>query len=521
MYKCSNCGDKLRFDIESQKLKCNSCENLVDAYEVDKDGGAKADEGFDAKLYMCPQCGGEMYSTEEMAVGFCNYCGGESILSDRMKHLNKVKYIVPFSQSKEACREAYAKYVNDRLFVSDELKSTEFVDGFRGVYIPFWSYKITQKGRSKLTGSKDDYSKMVSNLYELDCYTDMEYDGMTFDAASKFSDSISEQIAPYDMDYRKDFTPAYLSGFYADVNDVPDDVYKAKAMEAATQQSVKYIKNQSPFDRVTVSEEQSAAKLNTQCEESSIALLPVWFMSYRNKNRVAYTTINGQTGEAYADLPVDFKKYLLASLLLALPVFMILNLGFVLEHAIALSLSALFSVVLLWVYVKELLEIKEKDLRVEDAGYVSTHREKISSYKLEETVRENKMNTVYMGWSIIIGGVIIGWIPGTLIFGNVFMGIVWWFAIGIFLLKLQEAYIQLRDTFKISEMSGIIYSAVAIVAAFVICLINPVHDNWYYGGIILTLVAEIFTLLDIMNKHNMVVTRKMPYFDRQGGDDNA
>lgn len=33
MYKCNNCGDKLRFDIETQKLKCNSCENLIDAYE--------------------------------------------------------------------------------------------------------------------------------------------------------------------------------------------------------------------------------------------------------------------------------------------------------------------------------------------------------------------------------------------------------------------------------------------------------------------------------------------------------
>lgn len=49
--------------------------------------------------------------------------------------------------------------------------------------------------------------------------------------------------------------------------------------------------------------------LNTECKEAASAMLPVWFLSYRNKDRVAYATVNGQTGKVAADIPVDSRKF--------------------------------------------------------------------------------------------------------------------------------------------------------------------------------------------------------------------
>ena len=51
-------------------------------------------------------------------------------------------------------------------------------------------------------------------------HVDAYYKGLSFDASSSFSDNISEQLAPYDVKGMKAFTPAYLSGFYADTADV-------------------------------------------------------------------------------------------------------------------------------------------------------------------------------------------------------------------------------------------------------------------------------------------------------------
>ena len=53
------------------------------------------------------------------------------------------------------------------------------------------------------------------------------------------------------------------------------------------------------------------------------SMFPVWFMSYRNGDRITYATVNGQTGKVAADLPIDIKKYLLFSGVLALIIFAI------------------------------------------------------------------------------------------------------------------------------------------------------------------------------------------------------
>ena len=46
MYACPNCGGGLKFDITSQKLKCDYCATFTDPYDIskDKDAGMETDE---------------------------------------------------------------------------------------------------------------------------------------------------------------------------------------------------------------------------------------------------------------------------------------------------------------------------------------------------------------------------------------------------------------------------------------------------------------------------------------------
>lgn len=69
-------------------------------------------------------------------------------------------------------------------------------------------------------------------------------------------------------------------------------------------------------------------------------MYPVWFLSYRNGDRVAYATVNGQTGKVVADMPLDTRKYLLASLLLFLPIFLLLNLFLTLRPMVLMTICA-------------------------------------------------------------------------------------------------------------------------------------------------------------------------------------
>ena len=42
--------------------------------------------------------------------------------------------------------------------------------------------------------------------------------------------------------------------------------------------------------------------------DAKLAMLPVWFLTYKNKKRVFYSVINGFTGKMFAGIPVDVKK---------------------------------------------------------------------------------------------------------------------------------------------------------------------------------------------------------------------
>ena len=108
--------------------------------------------------------------------------------------------------------------------------------------------------------------------------------------------------------------------------------------------------------------------LNTECKEAASAMLPVWFLSYRNKDRVAYATVNGQTGKVAADIPVDRRKFLLGSFLLAIPVFLLLNLFFTIRPASTLILSAALALFASIIYFVELSEIHSQETYENDRG---------------------------------------------------------------------------------------------------------------------------------------------------------
>lgn len=70
MFECPNCGGNLRFDIPSQQLACDFCHTFHDPYAVTKDHDAVEQDMYDVTVFTCPQCGGELMSTENSAAEF-------------------------------------------------------------------------------------------------------------------------------------------------------------------------------------------------------------------------------------------------------------------------------------------------------------------------------------------------------------------------------------------------------------------------------------------------------------------
>ena len=440
MYACPNCGGNLKFDIPSQQLACEYCHTQADPYSFeDKDEKNFANKDYEVTVFSCPQCGGEIVSTDNSAAEFCTFCGASTILHSRLRNEKRPNYIIPFKKTKEDCKKAYSALMKKAIFAPDALKDPKYIDGFRGIYMPYWAFYVEQQGDFQLSGSRTrrrgDY--IITDHYNLKGDIDAYYKGLSYDASSSFDDNISEKLAPFDVKGMKAFTPAFLSGFYADTADVDSEEYRIEAENFATEESAKIIRSNPEFAGMAISGSLGASALGTHTKEVDSTMFPVWFMSYRNAGRVAYATVNGQTGKVVTDLPVDTRKYLWGSLVLAIPLFILLNLFFTLMPSTLLIITTVLAGIALAIYFSELGAIKKKE-------------------------------------------------------------------------KLEKK----KDI-------GLITAIAALILGIGITILQPVSDLFYYGGALVSLVGIFVTIKDIMYYYNIMTTRRLPQFDRTGGDDRA
>ena len=542
MYECPNCGGNLRFDITSQQLACGYCNAGYDPYEIEKDKDAEESTNYEVTVFTCPQCAGEIYSTDNTAAGFCSFCGASTILDSRLRKEKRPDFIIPFQKTKEDCKTEYIKRVQRAVFAPKELRHPEKIDSFRGIYMPYWVYHFTQKGPLALKGTREHRSGdyIIKEHYILTGDIDNHYKGLSYDASSSFADNISERIAPFDVKNMKSFTPSILSGFYADIPDVGKEIYEPDAEKEANEQTQLYLKRAEGMSKYSIESIENASKrYHTRCEETNVAMFPVWFMSYRNQDRVAYATVNGQTGKVVADLPVDIKKYMLGSFILAVPLFILLNLFFTMVPMVSLGITAVIAMIVTILYQWEIKRIAQKESYEEDKGVQEAIRKKrqakseaaaalegVAPYVTtnKQIPKKKKLFSVVM-W--VIGG-IVSW--NIILFLYVAMQILGasrgsvlfiWIALAVTLIFGIISLIKVKNITAKKGIPGSIWTMSALILASVVAFIKPTADIYYYISNIICLAAVFLALLDLISGYNILATRPLPQFEYRGGDDRA
>ncbi|MCR5585984.1 MAG: hypothetical protein K6F77_00440 [Lachnospiraceae bacterium] len=554
MFQCANCGGELRFDISSQKVKCVNCSSLFDPQSVLNTDDAEEDNCYDVTVFRCPQCGGEITATENTVADFCSFCGASTILSTRMERSKKPAYIIPFKKTKEDCKKEYAKFARKSLYTPKEYKDAKFIDGFRGIYMPYWSYYVRHKGKVIL-GLEDSHRSgdyIITDHYRLSGDIDGYYNGLSYDAASSFDDEISETIAPYDAHEMTDFSTSYLLGFYADKADVPYGTYSEKVRDIAREETLDIIKKQvkTSGHSYSNSEENQKKNIPTDVEKADSTMFPVWFMSYRKNNRVAYATVNGQTGKVFADMPVSMSKFLIGTILIAFPIFLILSAFFGLFPVVPTQnlftvMIASFATIIMFDF--EMTEIYKSDNGIYDRGLLYARRqaekeraakdpafaEKLKKRPTSQIITAEDKNSLpplltvilvvllsvilsfasmllvsylmneYSGYSLMLSGIVL------------VIGI-----IGIMIFRHTKK--TLKKIAVKANVPGSLFSIISIAIGMLIFLVDPANDIYYYFATVLSLVSMFITMMSMMKYYNILATRPLPQFENyDGGDDRA
>lgn len=466
MIKCPNCGGEMNFSPKDKVVKCQYCSSEFDPKTLNAEAKVakkfdKVGETIKASSFRCSQCGAELLTFDETAITFCSYCGSQAMLEGKMVEINNPDFIIPFKITKEQCIEAYKKKINKAIFAPSYMKEDIVVEKFRGIYMPYCVYKLSyhdileNKGHV-YTHRKGDY--VYYDDYLITSQLDMDYQGISYDLVSKLYDKYTEHL-PFDFKNAESFNKNYLIGFYADVKDVENNIYDGLVTKAVFDDSRKRLRKNKSFIKYGCSD----PKVYSVISERQIGMFPVYFLAIRdkNKNYIHYAVVNGQTGKVAMDIPIDFKKYIFGSLLVAIILFLILNNGLILLPKGVAIFSLLALIVSIIISSSQLNKISIVEKHFDDLGFTSANN--ITKKEIKNTNMPFKEKIVKYLYKQVIG-IILG------------IGVV---------------------------------------------VLNPVNDIYYYGVAIINFVLAIWSFYDLVKERNLLVSNKLPQLEKRGGDEDA
>ncbi|MBQ6170249.1 MAG: hypothetical protein IJK30_09875 [Ruminococcus sp.] len=319
-YKCPNCNADLKFNPTSQKLECEYCLSAFTVDEIKKlcattensipQEAVQVPDDFanHTHLYRCKSCGAEIMADDQLTATFCYYCHNPVILAGKMGGDFKPDKVIGFKLTRDNAIACFKKWVGKRWFVPKDFKSEQQLEKLTGLYVPFWladchvNVDVRAIGKKLRHWVSGNYSYTETKEFRITRVGGMLTKGIPADGETKIEDLLMEAIEPYDYRELKDFSMSYLSGFYADKYDVDKAAVFPRIRVRSNQACSAYVRSTiSGYSSIIPSSEQ----YNISNTDWRYTLLPVWFMSYKYKDKIYEFAINGQTGKLAGTPPLS------------------------------------------------------------------------------------------------------------------------------------------------------------------------------------------------------------------------
>ncbi len=554
MVTCPGCGQSMRFDPGKGLLVCDYCDTTLDpnqatgdvfaeshpddtAFAAAEESLAQAPATFSGTLFTCPQCGGEIFSDSDTAVTFCSYCGVSVELESRTVQMMAPSAVIPFKLTKDQVKEAYKKFIGKALFAPNYMKEEGQLDKLRGIYMPYWVYETEYEGPVSLKGKKSyrrgDY--IITDHYSLNTSMYINYKGTAFDASSSFSDVYSEAIAPFNVKASVEFSNTYLSGFYADTADVKSEVYNQECKDVVgADVGGGMAKMYSEIGKYNVTDAGSTVSQLLDVKDAKMAYFPVWFMSVRHNGRISYAVINGESGKVAADVPIDFKKYLIGSLITAVPIALILNFLVTPTPSMVNIIGIIFAIIGFVICNNKMNLIYTRQFGFDDKGLMSTRditvpvQQPANNQKQVKTAKSGGLAGI--GSTLITVGIILMYVGIEMEYVGLLLGGFITLIVAVVLLATGSTTTNPKNAIKtnksvvfkkpMGEKMGTLWKPLAaIIIGSLLLIINPFRDIVYYGGVLIMAVFVLLSLFDIVRLHNELTTHLPRQFNKRGGDE--
>ena len=325
-YKCPNCGGPLRFDPETQKLKCEYCDSLFTQEDVEQfyrpSEQAAAEQGTDTRwetdtqdwspeeaqhmrAYNCPSCGAQLIADENTAVTVCPYCNNPTVVAGQFK-TKKPQFVIPFQLDKDKAVKILSDFYRGKPLLPRAFKTQNHIEEIKGVYVPFWLYNGVMEADMTFSATRvAQFTRGEEIITETSTYHiirkgTVTFSGVPADASSKMPDDYMDAIEPFDYTKLKPFDTMYLAGYMADSYDVDEDTDRKRAEDRMSRTALNAVSS-TVIGYNTVVPVTSATR--TLDGAAAYAFLPVWLLSTQWNGKNYLFAVNGQSGKIAGDMP--------------------------------------------------------------------------------------------------------------------------------------------------------------------------------------------------------------------------
>ena len=331
--KCPNCGSNLTLNADTGLLDCPNCGSSFDPQKLavtveeleakqaeptdpsqapaqpdvqaQAQGEAQPQEAPEQTEFVCNACGAKLVTDSHTAATFCAFCGSPALVGKRLTEQFQPQYMIPFKYSRKSAEEAFIQWAGKGKWTPFGFVSKKNVQKMTGLYVPFWLFNINATIDAKGTGTKSHYrgDDEIVESFNFERKAQLYWNNVPLDGETRIDDALMEAIEPFDFEALMPYDYRYLPGFYADRYDqTPQDLSgraTKRGIDGINQALNSSLKG--TYDRFTIKE--NLSRIDSM--EANYALLPVWFLSYKYRNKYYYFAMNGQTGEVAGQVPVS------------------------------------------------------------------------------------------------------------------------------------------------------------------------------------------------------------------------
>ena len=315
---CSNCSGKLIFNPASQQLECAACGSKFypeDVKDINADIHSKY---YDTRVYTCAHCGAEVITSDTEVSTFCVYCGNPSINFTRISKECRPDGIVPFQITREQAIENVKLKFQKNPIIPKEVKAKAVPENFRGIYVPYWVINARFTEADYLSGMVKNNKRDEKRYYQR--AGKCSFANVPIDGSSILNDEVSMKLEPFIFNAAKDFDEAAANRCHKLFLD--ETLTKKKKKKPKLEDSIYWIDIQ---------------------DDPLYMMMPVWFFTFKYKEKPYTILVNGQTGKVVGTMPWEEKRIYGIGWSLFFLFLTVLGTGFVCIAMNFLLLSGLFN----------------------------------------------------------------------------------------------------------------------------------------------------------------------------------